>query len=38
MAMRPWTPDYVKILNDAHIEQLRGGPRPQPRRRPPRPN
>jgi len=37
MAMRPWTPDYVRILNDAHVEQLRGGPR-RPRRRLPRPN
>ncbi len=38
MGMRPWTPDYVKILNDAHVEQLRGGGRFRPRRRQPRPN
>ena len=35
--MRPWDPETVKILNDAHVEMLRGRRRPPVRRRP-RPN
>jgi hypothetical protein len=35
--MRPWNPEDVKILNDAHVEMLRGKPWPSRRRRP-RPN
>jgi len=35
--MRPWDPETVKILTDAHVESLRGRRRPLGRRRP-RPN
>ncbi len=36
--MRPWDPQAVKILNDAHLEILRGGRRRPVTRRVPRSN
>ena len=36
--MRPWTPEAVKFLADAHIETLRGGRRRPIGRRAPRRN
>jgi hypothetical protein len=41
MSMRPWLPDHVKILHDAHVEhlrELRSVRRLRPRPRPPRAN
>jgi hypothetical protein len=31
--MRPWDPQTLKILTDAHVELLRGGPVRPPTRR-----
>ena len=36
--MRPWDPQSVKILTEAHLEQLRGGARRPVTRRLPRTN
>jgi hypothetical protein len=36
--MRPSDPTTIKILNDAHVEILRGARRPAPQRRTPRTN
>jgi hypothetical protein len=36
--MRPWDPQSVKILTDAHVELLRGGRTRPPLRRSPRRN
>jgi hypothetical protein len=36
--MRPSDPTTIKLLNDAHLEVLRGGRKPLLRRRPPRVN
>jgi len=41
MSMRPWLPDHVKILHDAHVEhlkELRSVRRLRPRPGPPRLN
>lgn len=36
--MRPWTPEAVKFLTEAHVETLRGGRRRPIERRSPRRN
>jgi hypothetical protein len=38
MGMRPWDPQAVKLLADAHVEILRGGRRRPALRRLPRRN
>jgi hypothetical protein len=38
MSMRPWTPELVKIITDAHVEMMRGGRRRPAGRRIPRAN